>query len=329
MFTDNRLALLSERYEQIKFAYKQMIDEKRAASSQTVISKRKRYNVLPYEAERNGDKLNGKAIPEPIIHNDCYIYRINAQGQVLLSERMSESLKIPTYFTLYTYEETLIERIYGDNHRVYRVEWAYLEDGIVKEVLCCAKESNSIEVYQYDGAALAFIHHFQKSNKNGAESRFDLAFHYNKKGVLACIIRVWPSGRTETIFSTAKLNFKVLGGRLYSEIAQEVSIFLSAHKGERLTRFALDCYSGHGYVSLCMDTSLDEEFRDSPADWTYCDFASLPLVEFPLDDSQSEKLGKTILQVAAELRKAECFDLLAVDTAFEILVFDHNVRISK
>ena len=257
------------------------------------------------------------------MHNDCYIYRLDEQRRVLLSENMSEFLKMPAYFSLYTYFDDHIEHIYGDNSGPYRVEWAYLESGTVKEILCFVKEHQyfSISTLEYEQSVLTGIHYLREA-KGGQP--FDLKFLYDANEVLQTIHRIWPKGQKDTIYSTAKVNFKSLGQRLLAETEQAVSAFLQEHNNEHLSRFALDCYTGHGYVSLCMDTDPEETYKDSPADWAYEDFKSLPLIEFPLDDNQTEKLRKTVIQMAGELLKVECFQKLTANAGFQILVFDHN-----
>ena len=329
MFDDKRFTALQKRYEEITAQYLTLIEDKRNEAAKTVVSKGCLYNVLPFEAELRGDKLKGKILPEPIIHNDCNIYRLDGQNKVLLVENMSEFLKMPAYFSLYTYHNSYIERIYGDNRKPYRVELAYLKSDIIIEKLCWAKESCNIEIYAYDQSVLKKISLFQRQHKGGHESNFDLEFIYDTKSVLSCIRRLWPSGHTEMTYSTMKINFKAFGQKLFESSEQAVSAFLSEHSGEQFTRFALDCYSGHGYVSLCMDNSTDDNFKESPADWAYCDFASLPLIEFPLDDKQEETLMKTIVKFAGKLKESDCFKPMMANPAFKNLVFNHNETICE
>ncbi|MDR2904841.1 MAG: hypothetical protein LBU73_02690 [Helicobacteraceae bacterium] len=319
MFSDEKFTALKKRFAEVKKHYLSMIDEKRNVAAKTVISKGCMYNVLPFENEQHGYKVNGKIIPAPIMRDDCYIYRLDENGRVILMENMSEFLKIPTYFSLYTYFEDYIEHIYGDNSAPYRAEWAYRESGTVKKILCCAAKSCSVNLLEYEDSVLMGIRFFTDSGQP-----FNLQFLYDANGALQAIFRIWPKGQKATIYSTAKINYKALGLRLFAETEQAVSAFLKEHDGEHFTRFALDCYTGHGYVSLCFDTDLSEQYKDSPADWAHCDFASLPLVEFPLDDEQIAKVKKTAIKVAGDLLKSEAFRTLAQDGAFRILVFDHN-----
>ena len=72
-------------------------------------------------------------------------------------------------------------------------------------------------------------------------------------------------------------------------------------------------------MSLCFNTRNDEKYWDSPADWAYFDFKSLPLIEFPLDDSQTDKLRKTLIQLAGDLSNSEVFI-----KPVRVLLFDHN-----
>ena len=328
MFTDERFTALNKRFEWVKGQYLNLIEEKRNAAVKTVVSKGYICDVLPFENELYGYKLNGKILPKPVAHDDCHIYHLDSQDKVILIEDISTfSTKLDYsigFYTLYTYNENIIERIYGNNTEPYQVKWAYSESGKIKETLCWAKEAHDIEVYNYDEAILKTIRHFQKQHKDNRESQFDLEFIYDGKSTLACIRRVWQNGYTQMDYSIKKINYKSLKQRLLTETEQAVVAFLQAHNVEHFTRFALDCYTGHGYVSLCMDTNSDEKYKDSPADWAYCDFASLPLIEFPMDDNQTEKVKKVVIQVAEDLLKAESLRKLTTDSAFKILVFDHN-----
>ncbi|MCL2023091.1 MAG: hypothetical protein FWG82_01830 [Oscillospiraceae bacterium] len=322
MFNDERFGALKERFEQVQQRYSDMAEEKKNAATRTVICKGKLYNVLPFESERNGDKLKGKILTEPIAHNDCHIYHLDGQDRVILIEDISPFSSKPGYFicsyTLYNYNDEYIERIAGSNSTLNRVEWAYLKSGTVNEILCWAKHGCIVNLFDYDDYVLTGIRHFQKPHNGNPESKFDLSFHYDK-GNLTLIQRAWVNGRKETIYSTATINFKTLGQRLHTDIEQAITDFLQGHADEQFTRFALDSYMGHGYVSLCFDTRTDDKYWDSPADWAYCDFKSLPLVEFPIDDSQTEKLRKTLLQLAGELSNSEVFK-----NPIWILLFDHN-----
>ena len=326
MFSDERFDKLKARFGQVKKEYMAMVGEKRKTAAKTIVSNGCLYNVLPFENELNGEKVNGKIIPKPIPHNNCFIYRLDESDRVSLVENMSDFLEAPAFFSLYAYSDDRIEHVYGDNTRPYRVKWAYLEPGgRTKEILCFDKVF-SIDIFEYTESVLTQIR-FLRETKGGHS--FDLKFHYDEKAVLQAIHRVWQTGSIETVYSTAKANFKALGQRLFADTGQAVSDFLRQHESERLTRFALDAYTGHGYLSLCMDTGLDDRFKYSPADWEYCDFRSLPLVEFPLDDKQSQKLRKTLVQLARDLLESDCLRNLTASPTFKILVFDHNGLIAE
>jgi hypothetical protein len=198
MFSDKRFGEVKKRFNQVQANYFNLIEEKRKSSKKTIISKGRLYNVLPFENERTGFKVKGKIISEIIIHNECYIYRFDSQNNVTLSEQMSKFLKIPTYFTLYSYRDDFIERIYGDNDELYRVEWVYLEQKKVKEMLCWSVKSCIFEVYNYDQSMLQSINCFQKPHKE-TECNYDIIFHYSNE-TLSSIHRKWPTGEEETDF---------------------------------------------------------------------------------------------------------------------------------
>ncbi|MCL1918285.1 MAG: hypothetical protein FWG14_08215, partial [Peptococcaceae bacterium] len=302
MFKDKRFTAMQQRFREVSKLYPKMIEDRRSEAAKTVVSKGRLYNVLPYEAQLQGDKLNGKILPEPIIHTDCYIYRFDEQGRVVLTENMSEFLERPAFFSHYSYYEDYIERIYGESEEPYRVDWAYMKNGIVKEKLVWSDEEQEMEIYIYDQEVLTDIQLFGKTYP---ASNFKLL--YDAKSVLACIHRTWEDGQRKMVYTTETINFKKFSHKFLLGLENAVIVFLEEHKNEKFTRFAMDCYSGHNYVSLSMDTSADEEYKDSPVDWLYYDFASLPLIDFPLDDRQEDKLIKAVVQAARALKRSEGF----------------------
>jgi hypothetical protein len=327
MLNDERFAILKERFEgfeEIKKSYFDMIEEKRNAAAQTIISKGAMFNVLPFENEQHGNKVKGKVLPEPIIHDDCRIYHLDGERRVLLEEMMSEFLKMPANFSLYTYFDDYIECIHGTNHEVIAVSRAYLCNGMVKEMLSWAVRGCSISFYDYEQSTLTAIRVCQREHLKEDEIRSAYEFSYDTKGALSCIRRVWENGGSQVEYSTMKINYKALEQRLFTEAEKAVSEFLQQNKAEKFTRFSLDCYSAFGYIVLCLDTDDDEEILHYPACWKYPDFATLDLIDFPLNDTQEKKVHKTIIKVADDLLKADFFSNLAADDKFKFLVFDHH-----
>jgi hypothetical protein len=246
---------------------------------------------------------------------------------------MSEFLGIFCEFSIYTYHDNYIEHLYGNNHSSItgpnRVEWAYLDSDTVTEKLYWAMYGFGIDIYIYDQSFLRKIHHVSRQHDDGSDYIREYEFIYDAKNTLSCIRQIWPEGGTRMIYSTMRINYKAFGAKLLECAQQAVSAFLCEHDGEQFTRFAMYCFTGHSYVCLCMDTSTDDETEESPADWTYFDFANFPLIDFPLDDQQEENLMKSIVKVAKEFKETECFQTLTANTAFRIMVFNHEYLICE
>jgi ribosomal protein L33 len=312
-----------------------LVEEKRCQAIRSVFSKDRLLNVLPYEAEKDTKKLDGKALTEPPDGNH-FIYRFDDRDRVILIETVDP---FPYYFAIYTYHDDVLEKIFGDvfsgKYGITYVEWAYLESGAVVEKLRRWEKSSVMEVYSYDQAVLRIINCHQIWDNNDSGISYDYEFTYDVEGVLCSIRRVDSSGDSEMIYATSKakkevskrINFKKFGQTLRDSMEQAISAFLSEHEWERFACLALNFFTGFGYVTLSMGTDADYKEDDHPTTWTYPDFASFPLFDFRLSDSQTFTLSLTTHDIARGLIKSDCLKALTANGTFQISVFSHGDKI--
>jgi hypothetical protein len=181
-----------------------------------------------------------------------------------------------------------------------------------------------VEIYDYDNPKIINIRRFSKRQDNDEESKDTLEFSYDTSDSLICINTAYPNGYNEIIYSTLKINYRELRRRLYREIENSVSNFLYEHRDEKFTALALDCYTENREISFSFDTDINRVDLLFPAEWKYCNFDAIDIINAPLDNAQLRKVRLIIAELAITLSKAPFFKNLLTYDKFKFLVFDHN-----
>lgn len=324
----NMFLELEAEFKKIKTEFSNLLAKTQEKSQKTIITKGKMFNVLPFENELIGYKLNGKEIAEPVFKNDCYKYHFDEQNRVILVEEMSENTKKFYYRTFYHYGENFIQTQRWGYDELYNVTHYLFENEKVTKKLFFTEEDKSFWDYQYSDNQLISIKVSYLDKNFEPIPNVDLfQFYYEKNSnILQSIIRkdITTNG-SECVYTTKKVNFKQLEIQITDWIRQNIAKFSKENPSEKVCILGILCYAGFGKVDMTLEVD-NQEFYDTPADWKYNDWASMDLPDIPFDDKDSEKLQVLVAQILNELTATEIFQNLNKTADFAITIFDHDAE---
>jgi hypothetical protein len=196
-----RLELLKEKFVATQKRQDELFEDLKSKSSRTVITKRPLYNVLPYENEITGYKLNGKVLKQVIQHKDCYIYYFDVNNNLVLIENMTDEFPKPYYFTMYFYCENMIETMYWQSDRLSNITHYVFQNGIVTDKVMWAERGSSFAHYEYQNDMLVKIATWAKEHKQEEWTKSDIVFHYDLNNIIKEIHQIYPDGYSRMKYS--------------------------------------------------------------------------------------------------------------------------------
>ncbi|MBC1543240.1 hypothetical protein [Listeria cossartiae] len=319
--------LLQQQFEERKVQAAFYLEDFRSKSVRTEFSKGHRYNVLPFENQLDGYKLNGKALKEPIKDNNCYQYHFDAQDRLILVEQMAAFLGRFHYFTMYSYEENSIETMYWSGDSLSNITKYMLENNQVQAASRHAAQGTSTQHYYYQNDQLKAINTLSKSGQSEMDTTNH--FYYKEDGSLLKIIQTWSTGGSRVTFSNERIAYKKLEERLLGEMKIAIQTFVDEHPDETLFALAFSSYTEHADLILSAEVveqlSSDLKGGETP-DWSYSDFDSMDLVKQPLDEAETEKVTISVAKAIKQVVEAEWFQLIPKSTDFRCYFFNNEVE---
>ncbi|EIU7103111.1 hypothetical protein L6D60_001542 [Listeria monocytogenes] len=319
--------ILKQQFDETKDKAAFYLKDFRSRSARTEVTKGCRYNVLPFENQLDGYKLNGKTLKEPIKDNNCYQYHFDAQDRLILVEQMAAFLGEFHYFTMYCYEENSIETMYWSGDSLSNITKYMLKNNQVQTAIRHAAQGTSTQCYYYQNAQLKAINTLSKSSQSEMDTTNH--FYYKEDGSLLKIIQTWLTGGSRVTFSNERIAYKKLEERLLGEMKTAIQTFVDEHPDETLFSLAFSSYTEHGDLFLSAEVveKLSDDFQaDETPDWSYSDFGSMNLIMQPLDEAETEKVSISLAKVIKQVVEAEWFQTITKNKDFRCYFFNNEVE---
>lgn len=318
MLDERIFADLNEKYADVKGRFDEVLLQQRSKAVRTVYSKGVLQNVLPYENELDGYRVNGKVIENEIINDNCYRYSYDDKDRVILIENMSSFLGRFHYFTMYFYGEDSITTMYWAEDDLYNITLYRMRDGRIEDKYFCPRKSRCYSEYIYDNGVLKSIDEYRNGKKE------QKLFYYRDNGNLLKIIRSCENGYNEVIFSSQKIQYKKLEERLYSELIDVFSEFAQKHGEEKLSALGFVVWTGHGYLTVSAHTGAINDKEYVPAEWSYNELGNLELIRQPLDESEAEHVLASAVKAIDRAVMSEAFEKIEKEKDFYCTIFEHD-----
>ncbi|MBF2505488.1 hypothetical protein IBB71_05300 [Listeria welshimeri] len=319
--------ILKQQFEETQDKAIAYIEEFRSRSVRSELSKGCRYNVLPFENQLNGYKLNGKEIKKPIKDNNCFKYHFDEKNQLILKEKMSAFLDRFNTFKMYIYKEDSIETMYWSGDSLSNITEYVFENDQVQIVTCHAAQGTSLERYYYENDQLKKIHTLSKSDQTEMDTTNH--FYYKEDGSLLKIIKTWAIGGSRVIISNEQIAYKKLEERLFKEMKKAIQTFSEEHSEETLFSLAFSSYIEHAdlFLSAELTERIKNDFQvEETSDWSYNDFESMDLIMQPLDDAETEKVTISVVKAIKQIVETDWFQLIPKSADFRCYFFNSGVE---
>ncbi|MDT0013796.1 hypothetical protein [Listeria cossartiae] len=319
--------LLQQQFEERKAQAAFYLENFRSRSVRREVTKGCCYNVLPFENQLDGYKLNGKALKESIKDNNCYQYHFDAQDRLILVEQMAAFLGKFHNFTMYSYDENIIETMYWSGDSLSNITKYMLEDNQVQTANRHAARGTSSQRYYYQNDQLKAINTLSKSDQSEMDTTNH--FYYKEDGSLLKIIQTWSTGGSRVTFSNERIAYKKLEERLLGEMKIAIQTFVDEHPDETLFALAFSSYTEHADLILSAEVveQVSDNFQaDETPDWSYRDFDSIELIMQPLDEAETEKVTISVAKAINQVVEAEWFQLIPKSTDFRCYFFNNEVE---
>ena len=318
MLDERIFADLKVKNADVENRFDELLSQLRSKAVRTVYSKGVLQNVLPYENELSGYKVNGKIIEKEIIDDNCYRYSFDDKGRVILKENMSAFLGKFHYYRMYFYSEDRITTMYWTDNELSSITIYRMRDGRIEDKYFGTGKSRCYSEYVYENGVLKSIDEYRNGRKE------QKLFYYKKNGDLLKIIRSCANGFTDTIFSTQKIQYKKLEERLYNELLDVFAVFAQKHGEEKLSALGFVVWTGHGYMTVSAHTGAVNNKECIPAEWSYNELAKLELVRQPLDESEAEHVLASAVKAVDGAVMSEVFEKIKKEKDFYCTVFEHD-----
>lgn len=193
--------------------YIDLLAQAKQQAVKTVISQGRLFNVLPFEGERYGERVQGKELTAPILSDECYIYYLDDQQRIVLSERISTALQKPAYFKLYYYQQGDIQQIYGDTLGPICTGVLRFEGGQADRSFYFSQQTLQWERYHYHGKRLIRLERYAQPHHGKTDSmdKLEYEYLYHQDGTLACIQLMQQDGTKQTIYTDQVIQDKPFG----------------------------------------------------------------------------------------------------------------------
>ena len=318
MIDKHILADLEEKYADKKNRFDEVLSLLCSKTVKTSYSKGILHDVLPYEHELSGFKVNGKVIENEIMSDNCYRYSYDDMGRVILAENMSSFLGKFYYSEMYFYDDDSITTMYWADNNLYNITLYHMREGRLEDQYVVARYGSSYSKYIYENDLLTSIDEYRDGEKE------QKLFYYNKDGNLLKIIRSCANGYTEVVFSTQKIQYKKLEERLYNELLESFSEFALNHVEVIISALAFVVCTGHGYMTVSANMGALDGKEYYPADWSFNVLANLELVRQPLDENEAGHVLEAAVKAADRALMSESFNKIKKDKDFYCTVFEHD-----
>lgn len=318
MFDDRIFTDLKEKYADIKINFDEVMLQLRSNTVKTVYGKGILHDVLPYEHELSGYKVNGKVIENEIISDNCYRYSYDDKGRVILQENMSSFLGEFHYSTMYFYSEDSITTMYWAGNILYNITLYRMVDGRPVDKYFVSRENDWYSEYVYENGVLSSIDEYH----NGIKEQ--KLFYYKDNGDLLKIIRSCANGYMEVRFTTQKIQYKKLEEKLYNELIKAFYDFVNNHGEEKLSVVGFVVWTGHGNMTLSASTGSLGDKKYTPAEWDYSELADFELIRQPLDEKESEHVFTSAVRAADRAVLSEVFEKIHKEEDFYCTIFEHD-----
>lgn len=318
MVDDRILADLEEKYAEIKNEFDEVLFQLRSKTVKTVYSKGILHNILPYENELTGYKVNGKIIEKEIINDNCYRYSYDEKDRVILVENMSSFLGKFHYSKMYFYDDDSITTMYWADNDLYNITLYHMREGRLEDQYVVARYGSSYSKYIYENDLLTSIDEYRNGKKE------QKLFYYKDNGDLLKIIRSCENGYTEVRFTSQKIQYKKLEERLYNEFIDVFSEFARKHGEEKLSALGFVIWTGHGNITVSANTGalVDKEYF--PAEWKFNELANLELVRQPLDEDEAKHVLESAVRAVDRAVMSEVFERIKKEKDFYCTIFEHD-----
>ena len=318
MLDERIFADLADRFADTKNRFDEVLLQLRSKTVKTVYSKGNLLDVLPYENELMGCKVNGKIIENEIVNDNCYRYSYDEEGRVILKENMSSFLGKFYYSTMYFYGEDSITTMYWAEKTLYNITLYFMREGRIREKYFAPRENRCYSEYKYENGVLTCIDEYRKAGKE------QKLFYYKQNGELLKIIRSYDNGYTEVCFTTQKIQYKKLEERLYNELIDVFNDFVQNHGEEKLSALAFVVWTGHGNMTVSAHTGALDGKEHYPAEWSFNELANLELVQQPLDEKEAEHVLASAIRAADRAVMSKEFEKIKKEKDFYCTVFEHD-----
>lgn len=276
-------------YNKFKNSYKDKINSQKELSFNRIKTKGKRFNILPYTAERLGNKLKGKEIDEIEMKDDNYIYHFDKQGNIRLVEEASTFLKKISKFECYDYIENKVYSYCCTLSGINCISLSIFNDNIILEkYIIYEPDRFAYEEYQYCNDILKQINVEIIYAKKESRRRKEL-FFYDNNQKLMLIQRIEEKYKYNE-YSEVNLNYKKIELNLENEIIEFNSKVSKSKENTYAIQMNLNTIKENPSIDIYL--KYDEEI--------ICE-KNILLRKFPLDDAEKDKILNSILKTILKL----------------------------
>lgn len=269
------------------------VDEYKKSSVNIVISKGNLYQVLPFEVERMGKKLNGKPREKFEMKDNYYKYFFDAEGRIRIIVNPSEFLQKEYDFKLYEYQKEQIYSYICNCNDVLSVSLSIFNNGKMIMKYVYSPYAFSWEKYQYKKNLLEEIQIYRKKQLSEDIVLETQKFFYSESGNLFLIKKVGSNGYTENIFSNIRLNWRVLEEKLTNNLNQ---ILQSIHI-DSVTKIGITLFINDLNPEIMLSYDMNDDMNELTGDWTVPEYKTFTVIDVPLNDLQQEKIRKIVAQI--------------------------------
>lgn len=318
MFDERIVFDLEDKYADIKNNFDEVVLQLRSKTVKTVYAKGILHDVLPYEHELSGYKVNGKIIEKEIIKDNCYRYSYDDKDRVILLENMSSFLGEFHYSTMYFYGVDSITTMYWAGDILYNITLYQTVDGKPIEKYFVSRENYWYGEYVYENGVLTSIDEYHNGTKE------QKLFYYKDNGELLKIIRSCANGYKEVRFTSQKIQYKKLEERLYNELIKAFSDFVQNHGEEKLSVMGFVVWTGHGDMTLSASTGALGDKKYFPAEWSFSELVDFELVRQALDEKEAKHVLASAVRAADRAVLSEVFKKIKKEEDFYCTIFEHD-----
>ena len=318
----DRLETIFSDYEN---SYNKMILEQRGRSARKEISKGNLYNVIPYEVEMQGQKLNGKKIDQIIMDDECHVYYFDNEGKIILVESDPWETENEFYdFCAYFYEENKVYSVRGNRNYLMNVSVAVFNGELLLERYIGGKKGRRFQKYIYnENNVLNCVELFVINEESNVSKKEKYQFYYQNDDKVILIQRQCENGYKEFKYASVKPNYKMIKEKMKKEIVEAIHDMNKVHA----VGFRLYLEESKPCIDISFETS--NEINELIAEWSHVSAKNVEIVSFPIEIKQGKKLKKQFIEVLKEIVEEEIIDenvLFVVLEGDEEYIFQDYVK---